>query len=54
VLRARVTPAVPRGQLFAAMHDEATNRLTLRSFDPYSRQPSYKHCAVAISADRRR
>jgi anaerobic selenocysteine-containing dehydrogenase len=25
-----------------------TNKLTFASFDPYSRQPSYKHCAVHI------
>ena len=30
------------------MHDEATNRLTFAAFDPYSRQPSYKACAVAL------
>ena len=44
-----VTPNVQPGQLFAAMHHEATNRLTLAVFDPYSRQPSYKHCAVAVA-----
>ncbi|MEM7410479.1 MAG: nitrate reductase [Myxococcota bacterium] len=46
---AYLTPNVQPGQLFAAMHHEATNRLTLRAFDPYSRQPSYKHCAVAVA-----
>ena len=46
--RAVVTACVQPGQLFAPMHQEETNRLTLRAFDPYSRQPSYKHCAVAI------
>jgi assimilatory nitrate reductase catalytic subunit len=30
------------------MHYEAVNRLTLAHFDPYSRQPSYKSCAVRI------
>ena len=30
------------------MHYEATNQLTLRHFDPHSRQPSYKDCAVRI------
>jgi assimilatory nitrate reductase catalytic subunit len=30
------------------MHYEQTNRLTLAHFDPHSRQPSYKNCAVAI------
>ncbi|MFK8114565.1 MAG: molybdopterin dinucleotide binding domain-containing protein, partial [Rubripirellula sp.] len=37
------------GQGFMPVHYEATNRLTLRSFDPHSRQPSYKHCAVALA-----
>ena len=45
---ARVTAIVPEGSLFIAMHDPATNRLTHASFDPYSRQPSYKHSAVSI------
>jgi len=48
-LCARVTAAVQRGQLFTAMHHEAANRLTLRAFDPHSRQPAYKHCAVSIA-----
>jgi assimilatory nitrate reductase catalytic subunit len=32
------------------MHYEAVNRLTYAAFDPYSRQPSYKACAVKISS----
>jgi len=48
VAQARVTGIVPPGCLFVAMHDGATNRLTFPSFDRYSRQPSYKHCAVQI------
>jgi assimilatory nitrate reductase catalytic subunit len=44
-----VTPAVQPGQLFLPMHDEATNRLTDAVFDPYSKQPSYKACAVLVS-----
>jgi assimilatory nitrate reductase catalytic subunit len=49
-MRARVlvAPTVRRGQVFVAMHDPAVNRLTHASFDPSSRQPSYKHCAVAL------
>jgi assimilatory nitrate reductase catalytic subunit len=47
--RALVTPTVQRGQLFMPMHYEVTNRLTLAHFDPYSRQPSYKNCAVRIA-----
>jgi assimilatory nitrate reductase catalytic subunit len=30
------------------MHEPQVNRLTFPSFDPYSRQPSYKACAVQI------
>jgi len=46
--RAFVTPSVQPGQIFIPMHYEATNRLTLARFDPYSRQPSYKACAVSV------
>jgi assimilatory nitrate reductase catalytic subunit len=46
--RAYVTPTVAPGQVFVPMHYEATNRLTRPSFDPYSRQPSYKSAAVAV------
>ncbi|MBI2710980.1 MAG: nitrate reductase [Actinobacteria bacterium] len=46
--RAFVTPTVPPGSVFLPMHDPAVNRLTFASFDPHSRQPSYKHCAVAV------
>jgi assimilatory nitrate reductase catalytic subunit len=48
-VRALVTPTVQTGQLFMSMHYEVTNRLTLAHFDPYSRQPSYKNCAVSIT-----
>jgi anaerobic selenocysteine-containing dehydrogenase len=49
-LKARpfVTPTVPVGQLFIPMHDASTNRLTDPIFDPESRQPAYKACAVRI------
>ncbi|MBI3878003.1 MAG: molybdopterin-dependent oxidoreductase, partial [Verrucomicrobia bacterium] len=43
-----VTATVQRGQIFLPMHDAATNKLTLPVFDPYSRQPGYKFCAVRI------
>ena len=46
--RAFVTPTVQRGQVFIPMHYEATNRLTNPVFDPYSKQPSYKQCAVKL------
>lgn len=45
---ALVTPTVQRGQLFMPMHYAKANQLTMGSFDPYSRQPSYKFCAVAV------
>jgi assimilatory nitrate reductase catalytic subunit len=43
-----ITPTVQRGQLFIPMHYPEANRLTCSSFDPHSRQPSYKYCAVHI------
>ncbi len=46
--RAYVTPTVAPGQVFVPMHYAATNRLTRPSFDPYSRQPSYKSAAVDV------
>jgi len=48
--KAFVTPTIQRGQVFIPMHYAATNQLTLAHFDPYSRQPSYKNCAVRICA----
>jgi assimilatory nitrate reductase catalytic subunit len=49
-LRARVnvTHVVQPGQVFVPMHYAEANQLTFAAFDPYSRQPSYKHCAVQI------
>lgn len=46
--RAVISAAVGEGKLFVPMHYAATNQLTLPHFDPYSRQPSYKDCAVKI------
>lgn len=43
-----VTPTVPPGQVFLPMHYEIANQLTRPEFDPHSRQPSYKHCAVRL------
>jgi ferredoxin-nitrate reductase len=43
-----VTATVQRGQVFLPMHFGAVNRLTHSSFDPHSRQPAYKSCAVAL------
>ncbi len=44
-----VTQIVQPGQIFIPMHYCEVNRLTFPSFDPHSRQPSYKHCAVALA-----
>ena len=46
--RAVVTPTVRAGEVFMPMHDPSTNVLTFPAFDPYSRQPAYKHCAVNL------
>ena len=46
--RAFVSHVVQKGQVFVPMHFATTNRLTFPSFDPYSRQPSYKACAVSV------
>lgn len=45
-----LTPTVQPGQLFVPMHYAELNQLTFPSFDPHSRQPSYKACAVKVSA----
>jgi assimilatory nitrate reductase catalytic subunit len=47
--RAFVTNTVQTGQVFIAMHYDTANQLTDAVFDPYSRQPSYKACAVRVS-----
>ena len=46
--RAFPTPVVQPDQVFIPMHYAQTNRLTLAVFDPYSKQPSYKSCAVRV------
>jgi assimilatory nitrate reductase catalytic subunit len=46
--KAFLTPTVAPGQVFVPMHDATTNQLTYPSFDPYSKQPAYKGCAVRI------
>ncbi|MEM7138477.1 MAG: nitrate reductase [Myxococcota bacterium] len=46
--RAFVSHVVQAGQVFIPMHFATTNQLTFPSFDPYSRQPSYKACAVSL------
>ncbi len=44
-----VTTVVQPGQVFLPMHFPEVNKLTLASFDPHSRQPSFKACAVAVT-----
>ena len=46
--RAHPTHVVGPGQVFVPMHYAAANQLTFPAFDPHSRQPSYKHCAVRL------
>ena len=46
--RAFITNNVRAGQVFMPMHYEEMNVLTFAAFDPYSRQPAYKACAVAV------
>ena len=43
-----VTPTVGTGQVFIPMHYKTANQLTDAVVDPYSKQPSYKACAVRV------
>ena len=43
-----VTATVGQRRVFMPMHYPETNKLTYPSFDKYSKQPSYKHCAVML------
>jgi assimilatory nitrate reductase catalytic subunit len=52
-VRAVVSRGVRPGQVFMPMHYAETNRLTLPHFDPHSRQPSYKDCAVHLYSPER-
>ena len=46
----RVTSVVREGEVSVPFHyDEwCANRLTLDQFDPISREPNYKQCAVRV------
>jgi anaerobic selenocysteine-containing dehydrogenase len=44
--------SVQPGHVFMPMHYAAVNQLTLPHFDPHSRQPSYKDCAVRVKRSR--
>jgi len=48
VARAFITSILQPGHVFLPMHDPQVNRLTDASFDPHSRQHSYKASAVAL------
>jgi assimilatory nitrate reductase catalytic subunit len=49
-IRARVTAIVRAGEVFIPFHwdDACANRLTDPEFDPISREPNYKQCAVRV------
>jgi anaerobic selenocysteine-containing dehydrogenase len=47
-VKARLTSCVKPGEVYLPMHDPRVNQLTHASFDPHSRQPSYKHSAVRV------
>ena len=47
---AYIAPTVQAGHIFMPMHYPEVNLLTHPSFDPHSRQPNYKACAVSVSA----
>jgi assimilatory nitrate reductase catalytic subunit len=44
-----VTTVVQPGQVFLPMHFADVNKLTFPAYDPHSRQPSYKACAVTVT-----
>ncbi len=46
--RAFLTSSMRPGEVFLPMHDPHVNLLTLSVFDPESRQPAYKACAVKV------
>jgi assimilatory nitrate reductase catalytic subunit len=43
-----VTANVGEGSIYLPMHHSQVNALTFPAFDPYSRQPSYKHSAAEV------
>lgn len=46
---AHLTSSVNPGEVYLPMHEPNVNRLTFPAFDPHSRQPSYKACAVNVT-----
>ena len=49
-IRARVTTIVRAGETFIPFHwdERCANRLTTDEFDPISREPNYKQCAIRV------
>jgi assimilatory nitrate reductase catalytic subunit len=49
-IAARITSIVPPGHLFIPFHyiEACANNLTVSEFDPISREPNYKQCAVRV------
>lgn len=46
--KVHLTTNLTPGEVFLPMHEGTTNILTFPAFDPHSRQPSYKACAVMV------
>ena len=51
---AMITSTIQPGQIFIPMHYPMVNQLTFPCVDPYSRQPAYKACAVALKTSFRK
>ena len=49
-LELRITSIIAPGQVFMPFHFAETNsnRVTLGAFDPISREPNFKQCAVRV------
>jgi anaerobic selenocysteine-containing dehydrogenase len=55
-IRVRTTATLRLGHVFMPFHfaERCANDLTLAEFDPLSREPNYKQCAVSVTAARSR
>jgi assimilatory nitrate reductase catalytic subunit len=55
-LTARVSATVRAGEVFIPFHydEQCVNLLTRDEFDPISREPNYKQCAVRLERQPRR
>jgi nitrate reductase NapA len=49
-LRAKLSLVVRPGMVFATMHSakHLVNQVTHDVYDPFSKQPAYKRCAVSV------